>query len=138
MIQTHTIEKKATGDLDIIDLTGEIEKLVKESGVKQGHLVAFVPGSTAALTTIEFEGGVVNDLRKAIERLVPRTITYDHDARWGDGNGYSHVRAAIMGPSLYVPILHGQLTLGTWQQVVLCDFDNRPRTRKIIVQIVGE
>lgn len=138
MIQTHTLEKKSTADLDVIDLTGELEQLVRESGVKQGHVVAFVPGSTAGLTTIEFEGGVVNDLRKAIERLLPRSIHYDHDARWGDGNGYSHVRAAMMGPSLFVPILHGQMTLGTWQQVVLCDFDNRPRSRKIIVQIAGE
>ncbi|MFH2010059.1 MAG: secondary thiamine-phosphate synthase enzyme YjbQ [bacterium] len=138
MIQTFTIEKKSTGKTDISDITGELEQFLKESEVQSGSVVAFCPGSTAAVTTIEFEGGVVNDLRQAIDRLIPRNIHYDHDARWGDGNGYSHVRAAMMGPSLYIPVIDGQMTLGTWQQVVLCDFDNRPRTRRVIVQITGE
>lgn len=138
MIHTFSFEKKSSGDTDIIDITGELEQFVRESGIEQGYVAAFVPGSTAGLTTIEFEGGVVNDLRKAIERLIPRNVSYDHDARWGDGNGYSHVRAAMMGPSLYVPVINGQMTLGTWQQAVLCDFDNRPRTRKVIVQVCGE
>lgn len=138
MIRTYSIEKKSTADTDVLDITGELEQYVREAAIEQGYVVAFVPGSTAGLTTIEFEGGVVNDLRKAIERLLPRNMHYDHDARWGDGNGYSHVRAAMMGPSLYIPVIQGQMTLGTWQQVVLCDFDNRPRTRKIIVQVCGE
>ena len=138
MIETYSIEKKSSGDTEIHDLTGELEQFLKQSGVENGQVVAFVPGSTAGLTTIEFEGGVVNDLRKAIERLIPRNMHYDHDERWGDGNGYSHVRAAMMGPSLYIPVINGQMTLGTWQQAVLCDFDNRPRTRKVIVQIQGE
>ena len=138
MIQTYTIEKKSTGKTDIFDITGELEQHLKDADIEEGYVVVFVPGSTAGLTTIEFEGGVINDLSQAIERLLPRNIHYDHDARWGDGNGYSHVRAAIMGPSLYIPVIGGQLTLGTWQQVVLCDFDNRPRTRRVIVQISGE
>jgi secondary thiamine-phosphate synthase enzyme len=98
----------------------------------------FVPGSTAAVTTIEFESGVVADLKGAIDRMAPADIPYEHNARWGDGNGYSHVRAALMGPSLYVPIVDGRPSLGTWQQVVLCDFDNRPRTRRVVLQVVGE
>ncbi len=138
MISTYTIEKKSTGKTDIFDITGELEQFLKEAEVTDGHVVAFVPGSTAGLTTIEFEGGVINDLRAAIERMLPRNIHYDHDARWGDGNGYSHVRAAMMGPSLFIPVIDGQMTLGTWQQAVLCDFDNRPRTRRVIVQITGE
>lgn len=138
MIKVYTIEKKSSGDTDIHDITGELEHFVSVSELERGQLLAFVPGSTAGLTTIEFEGGVVNDLRRAIERTLPRNIHYDHDARWGDGNGYAHVRAAMMGPSLTIPIVSGQLTLGTWQQVVLCDFDNRPRTRKVIIQISGE
>ncbi len=138
MIRTYTIEKKSTGKTDIFDITVELEQHLKASQIETGQVVAFVPGSTAGLTTIEFEGGVINDLRQAIERLLPRNIHYDHDARWGDGNGYSHVRAAMMGPSLYIPVIDGQMTLGTWQQVVLCDFDNRPRTRRVIVQITGE
>jgi secondary thiamine-phosphate synthase enzyme len=89
------------------------------------------------LTTIEFESGVVNDLRRAIERMAPRDIPYEHDKRWGDGNGYSHVRAAIFGPSLTVPVMDGRLGLGTWQQIVLLDFDNRPRRRRILVQVTG-
>jgi secondary thiamine-phosphate synthase enzyme len=138
VIRTFNIEKKSSGKTDFFDLTPELTALLHETGVKQGHVVAFVPGSTAALTTIEYEGGVLSDLRQAIDRLVPRTIHYDHDARWGDGNGFSHVRAALLGPSVYVPVIDGEMTLGSWQQVVLCDFDNRARTRRVIVQIVGE
>ena len=95
----------------------------------------FTPGSTAAITTIEFESGAVADLARAIDGIAPTGAHYDHDARWGDGNGYSHVRAALLGPSLTVPIADGELLLGTWQQIILCDFDNRPRTRRIIVQV---
>jgi secondary thiamine-phosphate synthase enzyme len=109
-----------------------------QSGVQDGNIVLFISGSTAALTTIEFESGVLHDLRKAIERLAPKDIPYEHDRKWGDGNGYSHVRAAIMGPSLIIPIRGGTLLLGTWQQIVLLDFDNRPRRRRVTVQIMGE
>jgi secondary thiamine-phosphate synthase enzyme len=98
----------------------------------------FVPGSTAGITTIEFESGVIEDLKKAIERIAPQGIPYAHDARWRDGNGFSHVRAALLGPAITVPFDEGQLQLGTWQQIILIDFDNRPRTREVIVQILGE
>jgi secondary thiamine-phosphate synthase enzyme len=137
-IKTKTITRKTTADTDILDVTGEVASFVESSSVRQGHVVVFVPGSTAAVTTIEFESGVVADLKGAIDRMAPADIPYEHNARWGDGNGYSHVRAALMGPSLYVPIVDGRPSLGTWQQVVLCDFDNRPRTRRVVLQVVGE
>ena len=129
---------QTTGKTDIIDLTPQVLKEVKKSAVRNGAVTLFIPGSTAALTTIEFESGVINDLRAAIERLAPEDIYYEHNERWGDGNGYAHVRAAIMGPSLHIPILGGKVTLGTWQQIVLLDSDNRPRERHIVVQIFGE
>ena len=133
--QNHQIFVKTTGGTDIIDITSKVESEVEKSGVKEGAVTLFVPGSTGALTTIEFESGVVNDLRKAIERMAPKDIYYEHNERWGDGNGYSHVRAAIFGASLHIPIVNGNLTIGTWQQIVLLDFDNRPRKRRIEVQI---
>ena len=104
----------------------------------EGVVTVFVGGSTGGITTIEFESGAVNDLKKAIERIAPQDIHYDHDARWGDGNGFSHVRAALLGPSLHIPMTKKQLLLGTWQQIVFCDFDNRPRHRRIAVQVIGE
>jgi secondary thiamine-phosphate synthase enzyme len=130
-------ERPTTPDTDVHDLTGDIVAAVAESGVQQGQALVFTPGSTAAITTIEFESGAVTDLKRAINELAPTGSHYDHDARWGDGNGYSHVRAALLGPSLTVPIVDGELVLGTWQQIVLCDFDNRPRNRRIIVQVIG-
>ena len=133
--QNHQIFVKTTGGTDIIDITSKVEREVEKSGVKDGAVTLFVPGSTGALTTIEFESGVVNDLKKAIERMAPEDIYYEHNERWGDGNGYSHVRAAIFGASLHIPIVNGNLTIGTWQQIVLLDFDNRPRKRRIEVQI---
>ena len=134
----HELSLQSTSGTDILDITEEVAGKVRDSGFWDGVAVLFVPGSTGALTTIEFESGVLNDLRRAIERMAPRNIEYEHDRRWGDGNGYSHVRAAMMGASLYVPVTAGRPILGTWQQVVLCDFDNRPRRRKIIVQVSGE
>ena len=125
-VYNNEIFVQTTGRTDIVDLTPwSQEKL--SSGVKDGAVTLFVPGSTAALTTIEFESGVINDLKKAIERIAPEDIYYEHNERWGDGNGYSHVRAAIFGASLHIPIVEGKMTLGTWQQIVLLDFDNRPR-----------
>ena len=103
--------------------------------MRDGNVTLFIPGSTAALTTIEFESGVIRDLKEAIERMAPEGIPYEHNKRWGDGNGYSHVRAALIGPSLYIPIVAGKMTLGTWQQIVLLDFDNHPRQRRIVCQI---
>ena len=124
-----------TGGTDIIDITSEVKSEIEKSHIFKGAVTLFVPGSTGALTTIEFESGVVNDLKKAIERMAPEDIHYEHNERWGDGNGYSHVRAAIFGASLHIPIVDGHMTLGTWQQIVLLDFDNRPRKRRIEVQI---
>lgn len=128
---------KTTSDTDIIDITPETVNFVKETGVKNGTVILFIPGSTASLTTIEYESGAVLDLKKAIENIAPLEGCYRHNERWHDGNGYSHVRAALLGPSLCIPIINSSLVLGTWQQTVLCDFDNRGRTRKIIVQIIG-
>ena len=129
------METQHRKDTDIIDITQLVVKKVKESEVREGAVTLFIPGSTAALTTIEFESGVVNDLRKAIDRIAPADLYYEHDERWGDGNGYAHVRAALIGPSLHIPIINGEMTLGTWQQIVLVDFDNRPRERRIMIQI---
>jgi len=132
------LEFETTDQTDIIDISREVQEKVLQSGIQNGNMVLFISGSTAALTTIEFELGVVNDLRKTIERIAPRDIPYEHDRRWGDGNGYSHVRAAILGPSLSIPLKGGRLLLGTWQQIVLLDFDNRPRRRTLTVQIMGK
>ncbi|MDY7035249.1 MAG: secondary thiamine-phosphate synthase enzyme YjbQ [Thermodesulfobacteriota bacterium] len=137
-IQVFNIFVKTTAETDIIDLTPDIIKNLKKSTPGEGALTLFIPGSTAALTTIEYESGVINDLKKAIDRLAPQDLYYEHNERWGDGNGYSHIRAALIGPSLHIPIMDGRLTLGTWQQVVLLDFDNRPRDRRIIAQIYWE
>jgi secondary thiamine-phosphate synthase enzyme len=137
-VYSCTFQINTNGASDIRDITSNVERVLHDSSIADGLLTVFVPGSTAGITTIEYEPGVVRDLRNAIERLIPHTLHYDHDSRWGDGNGYSHVRAALLGPSLTVPVIEGDLHLGTWQQIILVDFDNRPRNREIVVQIVGE
>ncbi len=137
-IYTSTIQLRTNGFSDVIDLTSKVVTALSASGLQHGSVTVFVPGSTASITTIEYESGVINDLKKAIERIAPHEIHYDHDSRWGDGNGFSHVRAALLGPSVTIPFDEGQLQLGTWQQIILIDFDNRPRTREVIVQILGE
>lgn len=136
-ISHFSISHSTTGNTDILDITGDVMKMVSQADIVNGNVLLFVPGSTASLTTIEFERGVIEDLREALERIAPRDIYYRHDERWGDGNGYSHVRSALLGPSLTVPIIDGHLILGTWQQIILIDFDNRPRTRRIIGQVTG-
>jgi secondary thiamine-phosphate synthase enzyme len=123
---------------DVVDVTEEVSEAVRESGLVNGAAIIFVPGATGAVTTIEFEPGLVEDIKKALERLAPIDIDYAHDQRWGDGNGYSHIRASLLGPSLSIPFLERELMLGTWQQIVFLEMDNRPRKRKIVVQIVGE
>ncbi len=138
VIRAFELTRSTTGGTDIIDLTAELRENLGKSGVRNGQVVVHVPGSTGAITTIEYESGVVQDLEEAIERVAPRDMHYAHDARWGDGNGYSHVRAALLGPSMSIPVIDGSMTLGTWQQVVLLDFDNRPRNRRIIQQVIGE
>jgi secondary thiamine-phosphate synthase enzyme len=132
-----TIDIRTTDELDIVDLSSQLEARVSDSGVQQGLAHLFVAGSTAALTTIEYEPGAVSDLRAALSRLAPADLHYDHDARWGDGNGRSHVRAALLGPSLTVPVHGGNLLLGTWQQVILVELDTRPRSRTIYVTVSG-
>ena len=132
-----SLTRETAPDTDIHDLTADVVGAVAESGVQDGQVLVFTPGSTAAITTIEFESGALADLARAINELAPTGAHYDHDARWGDGNGYSHVRAALLGPSLVVPVIDGAPALGTWQQIVLCDFDNRPRSRRVIVQVTG-
>lgn len=134
----HEMTARTSAETDILDLTGGVSQIVEASSIQNGAVTLYIPGSTAALTTIEFESGVIADLKRTIERIAPQDLPYEHDKRWGDGNGYSHVRAALLGPSLHIPVVNGRMTLGTWQQIVLLDFDNRPRTRKIIVQIAGE
>ena len=136
-VEVKHIVLNTTSDTDIIDITETVTADMRESGIINGAVNLFVPGSTAALTTIEYESGVINDLRGAIEKIAPRDMYYEHNERWGDGNGYSHVRAALLGASLSIPIVNGSLTLGTWQQIVLLDFDNRPRQRKIVEQFIG-
>lgn len=136
-VVASTISFNTTGRTDIIDITSEVEDVLRSTEIKNGNLLLFISGSTGALTTIEYESGVVNDLKRAIERMAPQNIEYEHDRRWGDGNGHAHVRAALVGASLQIPIIDNRLLLGTWQQVVLLDFDNRPRKREIQVQIMG-
>jgi secondary thiamine-phosphate synthase enzyme len=137
LLTRFTLEVTTTAGTDILDLTDAVAQQVQQAGVAAGLLTLFIPGSTAALSTIEFETGVVNDLRAAIQRLFPQDLPYEHDRRWGDGNGYAHVRAAFLKPCLSVPVDDGKLLLGTWQQIVLLDFDNRPRTRRILGQVMG-
>lgn len=135
---TTRISLSSKGFSDVIDITGRVEAVLSESGIKDGLLTVFVQGSTGSVTTIEYESGVVNDLKAALGRIAPEDIPYAHDERWGDGNGFSHVRAALLKPGLTVPVVEGRLTLGTWQQIVFIDFDNRPRKRNLVVQVVGE
>ena len=138
MIISKQLTLNTRGNGDTLDLTPGVERAIAESNVADGIVTLFVVGSTAALTTIEYEDGAVSDLGRAIERLAPRAMEYEHHLRWGDDNGHSHVRAALLGPSLSVPFIGGRLTLGTWQQIILIDFDTRPRSRDIVAQIMGE
>lgn len=137
-IVTEKLHASTKGHTDIIDLTVKLSDLVSKTGMKDGSLTVFVPGSTASVTTIEYEPGLMKDMPEAFERVAPSGRRYHHDATWGDNNGYSHVRASMLGPTLVVPFSNGALLLGTWQQVVLIDFDNRPRKRDVIVQLMGE
>jgi secondary thiamine-phosphate synthase enzyme len=137
-IQTKKLSEKTSGFCDIIDITAKVRKHIETEKIQRGLVTLFVAGSTAALTTVEHEPGLVRDLKEFVEKLIPSDRRYHHDDRWGDDNGFSHLRASLFGPSLAIPIENGRPLLGTWQQVVLLDFDNRPRTREIIVQLIGE
>jgi len=138
MIFSEMISLKTKGFSDFIDMTPHVLEVLKRSGIEDGLVTVFCPGSTGSVTTIEYEPGVLRDLQKAIEKIAPSDIPYEHDKRWGDGNGFSHVRAALMKPSLSIPLIKGKLTLGTWQQIVFIDFDNRRRERNIFVHVMGE
>ena len=138
MVITKRISLQTKGNCDIIDITPHVEQQITETDINNGTVTLFVAGSTAGITTIEFEPGLLSDLQNMWERIVPKNIDYSHDRRWGDGNGYSHVRASLLGASLVVPFNNKKLILGTWQQIIVVDFDNRARSRQIILQIMGE
>jgi len=138
MVVTKRISLQTKGECNIIDITPQVEQQVAGSDINSGIITLFVAGSTAGISTIEFESGLLSDFQSMWERSVPKNIPYDHNRRWGDGNGHSHVRASLLGASLVVPFNDKSLTLGTWQQIVVVDFDNRPRSRQIILQIMGE
>ncbi len=138
MIVSKKLTLNTRGNGDTIDITAGVERALRESKLSSGVVTLFVIGSTAALTTIEYEDGAVNDLGRVLDKIAPRDGEYEHQLRWGDDNGHSHVRAALLGPSLSVPFVGGELTLGTWQQIILIDFDTRPRQREIIAQLSGE
>ena len=137
-VATERCSVSSRGHGEIHDITRAVRDVVKGSGLEGGVATVFVTGSTAALTTVEFEPGLVEDLTAAFERLYPRELAYRHHERWGDDNGHSHVRASMLGPSLAVPFVEGELTLGTWQQIILVDFDTGPRKREYVVQLMGE
>lgn len=138
MVTTRRIKLETQGHGDIHDITDQVAGAVSESEIQAGTVTIFTPSATSALTTIEYESGCLSDFNRLFDEVASPDREYQHNLRWGDGNGHSHVRAALLGPSLTVPLVDGRLTLGTWQQIVFCDFDNRPRQRELVVQMVGE
>jgi len=138
MVVTETISLQTKGNCDITDITPQVAKKVSDTDINSGTVTLFVSGSTAGLTTIEFESGVLSDFQDMWQRIIPKDIHYEHDRAWGDGNGHSHVRASLLGAFLVVPFSNKKLALGTWQQIILVDFDNRSRSRQIVLQIIGE
>jgi secondary thiamine-phosphate synthase enzyme len=138
MVYTGYVEVKTRGHADMHDLTDEVEKVLRDSSVGAGMVTVFTPSSTSALTTIEYESGALDDLRRALDQIAPPDQEYRHNLRWRDGNGHAHLRAALLKPSITIPIVDGHLTLGTWQQILFIDFDVRSRQRRMIVQVIGE
>jgi secondary thiamine-phosphate synthase enzyme len=138
MVITQELELRTRGHCDIQDITSQVSGVVRDSGLQAGVVTVFCPGSTGGLTTIEYENGALADLRQVFDEIAPPDRNYRHHLRWGDDNGQSHVRAALIGPSLTVPFVGGRLTLGTWQQIVFLDFDTRSRSRRLVVQVMGE
>lgn len=138
MVINTRIQVQTKGDCELLDITHQVAQKIEESDIKDGTVTVFVAGSTAGVTTIEYERGVLSDFQSMWDRAAPRDIPYRHDAAWGDGNGHAHVRASLLGPSLVVPFVNSRMMLGTWQQIVLADFDNRTRSRDIVLQIMGE
>lgn len=137
-VEKRTIQLQTEGHADVLDITAQVARAVRDSTLQDGIATVFCPSATSALTTLEYESGCVSDLRRLFDEIVDPQRHYAHNARWHDGNGHSHVRAALLGPSLTVPFIDGRLTLGTWQQIIYVDFDNRSRQRELIVQIMGE
>lgn len=137
-VHSGSIKLSTGGMSDVRDITPQVADIASGSGISEGLVTVFCKGSTGAVTTIEFEPGAVSDLVAAIEKIAPMDVHYEHDKRWGDGNGFSHVRAALLKPSIGIPLMGGRLALGTWQQVVFIDFDNRPREREVLVQVIGK
>jgi secondary thiamine-phosphate synthase enzyme len=137
-VKTSSFSLNTRGNTDIHDITDQIASAVSKSGLKAGTVTIFCPSSTSALTTIEYESGAISDLKRLFEEIIPQNREYAHNARWHDGNGHSHIRASLLGPSLTIPFVNGQLTLGTWQQVIYVDFDNKPRRRELVIQLIGE
>jgi len=137
-VKTGSISLTTHGETDIHDITDMIADIVSQSRLKAGTVTVFCPSSTSALTTIEHENGALSDLKRLFDEIIPQNREYAHNARWRDGNGHSHIRAALLGPSLTIPFVDKQLTLGTWQQVIYLDFDNKPRKRELILQMIGE
>ncbi|MDP2217630.1 MAG: secondary thiamine-phosphate synthase enzyme YjbQ [Methanolobus sp.] len=135
---TGYLEFDTKGDTDIIDVTSRVAGIVASSSIIDGTVLVFAPGSTAAITTLEYEPGLVSDLREALDRLVPQDMYYKHHEKWHDGNGHSHIRASLLGQSKSFPVIKGNILLGTWQQIIFIDLDNRPRSRKVVVQVCGE
>jgi len=138
MVRTEEIELQTNGYCDVIDITDQLRRAVQRSGMNSGTVTAFCPGSTGGITTIEHEPGLLKDIPEFLEKLLPSDRAYHHDETWHDGNGFSHMRSALIGPDITVPFVAGKMTLGTWQQVVFLDFDNKSRRRRLVVQIVGE
>jgi len=138
MMLQKKIQLNTKGYNSIIDITSNLQHLLDENQIMNGYVLVFVPGSTGGLTTIEYEPGLLKDLPEFFERILPMNKTYHHDETWHDGNGYAHLRAALIGPSITIPVENGRLVLGTWQQVIFLDFDNKPRTRNLHIQISGE
>jgi len=137
-VKSFSINLSTHGDADIHDITDQVASHVVQSGLKDGTVTIFCPSSTSALTTIEYESGALNDMKRLFDEIIPQNREYAHNARWGDGNGHSHIRASLLGPSLTIPFVNGRLVLGTWQQIIYVDFDNRPRKRELTLQIIGE
>ncbi len=138
MVRSKTIRTRTTGNCDIIDITEQVSREVDGSGIENGIVAIFAVGSTAGITTIEHESGLVADFKAMWDKLIPASVGYGHNQAWGDGNGHSHLRASVLGASLTVPFTNKKMALGTWQQIVYVDFDNRPRSREIVLQIIGE
>ena len=137
-VKTIPVKLDTRGNADILDITEQVQAAVQQSGLETGIVTVFAPSATSALTTLEYESGAISDLRRLFDEIADPAKHYAHNARWGDGNGHSHIRSALLGPSLTVPFVQAHLTLGTWQQIVYIDFDNRSRHRELVVQIMGE